>query len=122
MERVPVSPETVTVLGHKVKRATDPLWAGLFLEHAMPATQSSLMLMICGKDAPVDIHLRVPWCHPEDREGTKDDWTDCIYRVRPRMQPGKKWKGQKVKSVAFERWQDEWWIAYEVEPPKATRS
>jgi hypothetical protein len=116
MERVLVSPETVTVLGYKVK-AGRPIWEGLFMDRAEPATQSTLMLAVCGPhEAPLDIHLRVPWCHPEDRDGTDNDWNDCIYRVRPRMEVGKKWKGKMVKSVAFERWDGKWWIAYEVGP------
>jgi hypothetical protein len=78
------------------------------------------MLAICGKDAPPDIHLRVPWCHPEDRTGTAEDWHDCIYRVRPKMQPGKRWQGQKIKSVMFERWDGKWWIAYEIDAPQSS--
>jgi hypothetical protein len=116
MDRIPVSPDTVTVLGHKVKK-DDIMWTGLFLDRAEPATQSSLMLAICGKDdAPIDIHLRVPWCHPDDRTGTEEDYNDCIYRVRPRMETGKKYKGKLVKFVAFERWNGKWWLAYELEP------
>lgn len=121
MERVQVTPETVTVLGNRVK-ATDPMWVGLNLSRAEPATQSCLFLMICGPDdAPIDIHLRVPWCHPEDQDGTDEDWNDCVYRVRPKMEVGKRWKGRVVKSLAFERWNGTWWIAFEREPPKRKR-
>ena len=118
MERFPVSPETVTVLGNRVKE-TSPAWTGLDLARAEPAVQNTMFLMICGAaDAPRDKHLRVPWCHPEDQTGSPDDF-DCIYRVRPRMEPGKKWKGRKVKEVDFERWNGKWWLAVEFANPKA---
>lgn len=110
MERFPVSPETVTVLGYKVK-ATDPMWTGLDLANAEPRQQASIMLAMVGADeAPPDIHLNVPWMHPEDRARDPGD-DGCRYRVRPRMEPGKKWKGRKVKSVAFERYSGQWFIA-----------
>lgn len=112
MIRVPVAPETVTVLGNKVK-AADASWLGLDLDKAEPRVQASVLMMMLGpNDAPLDIHLNVPWCHPDDRADGMDD-DDCTYRVRPRMQPGKKWKGKLVKSVAFERWDGKWFIAIE---------
>jgi hypothetical protein len=122
MEREPVTPETVEILGSRAKGESDPLWAGLFLDRAEPATQSTLMLAICGKDAPLDIHLRVPWCHPSDRNGTDDDWNDCIYRVRPRMSEGKRWRGRKVARVhGFERWGGRWFIAFEYAARKRSK-
>lgn len=119
-QRVPVSPETITVLGYRVK-ATSPAWTGLDLVNAEPRTQSTLWLAVAGQDeAPPDIHLDVPWCHPDDRaRGAPAD--DCRYRVRPRMTPGKRWKGRLVKSVAFERWQGKWFIAIETADPRPAR-
>lgn len=112
MTRVPVSPETVTVLGSRVK-ATDAAWLGLDLANAEPRTQNTLSLFVFGPDgAGLDLHLDVPWCHPDDQTGSPADF-DCRYRVRPRMEPGKRWKGKMVKSVAFERWRGEWFIAVE---------
>ena len=113
VERIKVEPKSVKILGNKPKGVDDPLWAGLDLARAEPRTQSTLMLAICGQDeAPEDIHLAVPWCHPEDQTGSADDF-DCIYRVRPRMEAGKMWKRRTVESVAFERWDGEWFIAVE---------
>lgn len=115
MIRVPVEPSTVEVLGNKVKEDS-PMWRGLDLANAEPRVQSTLFLFLIGEgEAPLDIHLNVPWCHPEDQSGSPEDF-DCRYRVRPRMQPRKKWKGKLVKSVAFERWDGKWFIAYETEP------
>ena len=108
MIRLPVSPETCTVNGNRVK-ATDASWAGLDLANAEPRVQNTLALAVAGQDAaPPDIHLTVPWRHPEDG----GDF-DCRYRVRPKMEAGKKWRGQKVRSVAFERWDGKWFLAIE---------
>lgn len=121
MERVRVSPETVTVLGYRCK-PDDVRWTGLDFAKADLRTQSSLFLMLCGKDdAPPDLHLSVPWWHPDD--GEHPDPPEMYWRVRPRMEPGKRWKGKKVKTVAFERWSGEWWIAFEyVRPANPRRS
>ena len=84
------------------------------MEDAEPRVQSTLMLAVCGQaEAPFDIHLDVPWCHPEDRTGDDAEDFDCRYRVRPKMQTGKKWKGQTFKQIAFERWDGKWFIAVE---------
>ncbi len=116
IERLPVSPDTVNVLGHRVK-ATDPMWTGLNLDKAEPRTQNTLMLAVCGQEeAPEDIHLAVPWCHPEDRANGAEE--DCIYRIRPKMEAGKRWKGRMVKSVAFERWDGRWVIAVRYAKPR----
>jgi hypothetical protein len=99
--RLPVEPATCTVLGYKPKGADDPLWAGLELSRAELREWA-------------DYHLAVPWEHPEDQEAFGDDPSDwAIYRVRPRMEPGKKWKGKKVNAVAFVRDADAWWIDVE---------
>lgn len=109
-ERVRVGPDNCTVLGNKAK-ADSPLWTGLDLSRAMPATQSTLMLMVAGaQEAPIDIHLRVPWCHPDDQTGSLDDF-DCIYRVRPCAEAGKRWKNRRVERVDFELWDGVWWLA-----------
>lgn len=107
--RVPVSPKTVTVLGYRVKK-DDPMWSGLDLINAEPRMQSTLMLAVAGTaDAPQDIHLNVPWKHPDDA-----DYSDeCRYRVRPRMEIGKRWKKKRVTNVSFERWDGVWYIAIE---------
>lgn len=112
MIRVPVEPSTVTVLGYKVK-VTEPMWQGLDFDRAEPRQQASILMAMWGsKNAPQDIHLNVPFCHPEDRARGDDD-DGCRYRVRPRMQIGKKWKGKMVKSAAFERWDGKWFIVIE---------
>jgi hypothetical protein len=51
--------------------------------------------------------------------GTEEDWTGCYYRVRPRMEAGKKWKGRKVIAVDFERVSGAWRIALTVVTNKA---
>lgn len=112
--RVRVSPETCTVLGSKVKE-TDPRWTGLDLSRAAVLTQSNLMRWIAGSDAPYDLHLNVPWWHPMD--GIPPDPPDMWYRVRAKMEPGKKWKGRKIKSVAFEKSNGDWWIAIDFDMP-----
>jgi hypothetical protein len=100
------------VLGNKVK-ATDPMWAGLDLNRADLLCQSSLAIACFGPDgAPPDMHLSVPWCHPEDQTGSPDDF-DCWYRVRPRMEVGKKWKGKRVAGVCFELYGGKWFLAIE---------
>lgn len=115
MLRVPVAHDTVTVNGSKWKERAP--WSGLFFNKAEPAVQSTMMMAVCGRaDAPLDIHLRVPWCHPDDQDGTDKDWKDCIYRVRPRMEVGKKYKREVVTFVAFESWGGKWYIAYDVAP------
>jgi hypothetical protein len=112
VKRYPVDNTTCTVLGHKAA-ADSPLWTGLDLTRAELRVQSTLFLAIIGPNAaPLDLHLDVPWCHPEDQTGDLDDF-DSWYRVRPIMEPGKKWKRNLVKSVAFERWDGKWWLAVE---------
>ena len=109
--RFPVSPGTMKVLGYKVK-ADSPMWAGLNLARADLIVQSTLMMRVCGHDAaPFDLHLNVPWCHPEDQTGDPSDWDDCKYRIRPKMEVGKKWKGRIVDAVFFELWAGEWRLA-----------
>lgn len=109
IERIPVSPETVTVLGYRVK-ATDPMWAGLDFDRAEPRQQNAALLAIAGPHEGLDVHLSVPFLHPEDKaRGAKHD--GCAYRVRPRAEVGKRWKGKRVGAVAFEKWNGKWVIA-----------
>lgn len=106
MMRLPVDHTTCTVLGSRAKSADDPLWAGLDLSRAELREWTD------------DHHLGVPWLHPEDQLRWKDDpdyW--AIYRVRPKMEPGKKWKGKRVENVAFERWSGKWWLAISFATP-----
>lgn len=110
MIRFRLSPRTATVLGSRVKE-TDARWTGLDLKRAELRAQSSLMRFVCGDlDAPPDLHLSVPWCHPDDQTGDPEDF-DSRYRVRPMAEPGRRWLGRMVKSVAFERYGDDWIIA-----------
>jgi hypothetical protein len=118
IERLPITPETVTVLGRRVK-ANSPMWAGLDLANADLRMQASILLMTIGPDAPVDLHLSAPWWHPED--GPPPSPPEMWYRVRPRMQPGKKWKGRKVQTVQFERWSGKWCLAIEYAQPVPER-
>jgi len=97
----PIEPSTVTVLGYRPRDAADARWAGLHFgsPHVKLRSQSTLMLSCLGpKDAPYDLHLAVPWSHPDD--GYDDE--DCVYRVRPRASAGRKWLGRKVEAVAIE--------------------
>lgn len=98
----PVAPETVEVLGSRWK-STTPAWKGLAFSHpeAVIMTQSTLFLALVGpKEAPFDLHLNVPFNHPDD--GPVPDPTDMFYRVRPRAEAGRKWNGRKVEAVAIE--------------------
>lgn len=80
---LPISPKTVTVLGHRVK-GTDAAWLGLDLSRAILRERSTLGVAMLGPNAPPDHHLDVPWCHPEDQPA---GWNDCcMYRVRPRRE------------------------------------
>lgn len=97
--RFPIAPDTVTVLGSRWK-VTDVAWRGLDFTRARLRTQSTLMLSICGRDAPYDLHLDVPFCHPDDQP---DGWADdLVYRVRPIAEPGRRWRRRIVKSVVIE--------------------
>jgi hypothetical protein len=109
IQRIPVTADNTTVLGHRVK-ATSPMWAGLDFDGAEPRQQNSAILAIAGPHEGLDVHLSVPFLHPEDKaRGMKHD--GCMYRVRPRAQVGKKFGGRKVTAVAFEKWNGRWCIA-----------
>lgn len=78
-----VKPSNSTVLGYGV-RASSPAWAGLRFDEARARTRSTLMMAVVGADAPHDLHLDVPWDHPDDSPGR----SGCVYRVRPVYEPG----------------------------------
>jgi hypothetical protein len=81
---MPVTHETVTVLGSRVK-CDSPAWTGLDWSRVTVREQSTLLRFVLGSNAPADHHLDVHWMHPNDREHSKDCedmW--CVYRVRPR--------------------------------------
>lgn len=100
--RFPIEPETVTVLGSIWHRGTRA-WDGLDFTRAKVRTQSTLMIYVCGSaDAPYDLHLDVPFCHPDDHPTGPKDY-DCVYRVRPRAEPGKRWRGRLVRAVTLKR-------------------
>lgn len=106
-QTLPVTPMTCAVLGSKAKSVDDPLWAGLLFDHpaAQVRTQSTLMVWVCGPDkAPFDLHLNVPWVHPTDAARGMA-WEDdrCMYRVRPKIETGRKWRGRSVSDVKIER-------------------
>ena len=101
--RLPVVPENVDVLGYRVT-ADDAAWTGLDWSGAEPVNRDDGWS-----------YLRMPWCHPEDQTGDPDDF-DCIYRVYPRAEPGKKWKRKLVKGTSFVNADGKWWIDVEFEP------
>lgn len=83
--RLVVTAQNSTVLGNKVANRS-PAWAGLMFGHSAvkPRTQSTLMRSLVGADAPQDLHLDVPWVHPEDAvQGKSWDDDPVVYRVRP---------------------------------------
>ncbi len=88
---LPVLPDTVTVLGHRVT-ASCPMWRGLDWSDAILREQNTLALAFFGAKAPPDHHLDVAWCHPEDRP------SGIRYRVRPRR---KGWRFHKREDGAW---------------------
>lgn len=101
VETLPVGPDTCSVNGSRYK-ANSPVWLGLDFSRAEIRTQSWLMVGMLGShEASYDLHLNVPFCHPDDQPGGWEDGT--YYRVRPLMEPGRKWKGRKVSDVAIKR-------------------
>lgn len=70
--RLPITPSTVEILGHRYA-GTNLIWAGLRLHEATLREGS-----IWGQD---DHHLAVPWCHVDEAPGSD---CDATYRVRPR--------------------------------------
>ena len=70
-----------TVLGHE--NAVD-CWPHLRFDEAIPRNKSTLMLAIAGKNAPIDVHLDVPFAHPEDAH-MKSEYLGW-YRVRPNLE------------------------------------
>lgn len=99
-ERIPVDPKNIDVLGHRVT-PDDAAWTGLDWSHAEAVNRDDGWS-----------YLRMPWCHPQDQTGDPEDF-DCIYRVYPRAEPGKKWKRKMVKGTAFVMVDGKWWIDVE---------
>ena len=96
---LPVDATTCTVNGYRY-RQTEPAWTGLALSRAELRDQASIMVWIAGADAPYDLHLSVPWQHPDDGPWTPQ--TGCWYRVRPKREKG----------AAFVRVDGVWWLRY----------
>lgn len=85
-----VAPSNCTVNGSRV-RASSPAWKGLLFDHprTIVRTRSTMMQAVAGPDAPYDLHLDVPFLHPEDAAaGRKWEDDECFYRVRPIVQRG----------------------------------
>jgi len=90
MTRRLLSPMNCTVLG---SRWPAWAWSGLKFDHprAEIRTQSSIMVLVTGSDAPYDLHVSVPFVHPDDEAAgiTADDEDEVgLYRVRPIYEPG----------------------------------
>lgn len=97
IERLPVDPTTVDVLGNRVASG-DPAWTGLVWERAEMRNRAK---------------ISVPWYHPDD---PKHPDFECIYSVYPLAEPGKRWKNKVVKDVWFERTGPGWVVVHEYEP------
>lgn len=97
-ERFPIAPDTVTVLGYRV-REHEPRWQGLDFSRATLRQTSTIMVYFLGDDAPYDLHLNVPFCYPGEPPAR---YEGCKYRVRPQAEAGRKWRGRKVVDVAIE--------------------
>lgn len=85
-----LTPHNCTVLGNRVT-AKSPAWRGLLFDHPRCEirTQSTLMLAVVGDDAPYDLHLNVPFLHPDDAaRGQEWEEDEIFYRVRPIWEPG----------------------------------
>lgn len=85
-----VAPANCTVNGYRV-RAANPAWKGLLFDHpeCQLRTQSTIMQAIAGADAHFDLHLDVPFLHPDDAaRGRKWEDDECFYRVRPIVERG----------------------------------
>jgi hypothetical protein len=97
LETFPVAPDTVTVLGYRVK-ATDARWRGLDFNSAELRKTATAMAYFLGSAAPFDLHLNVPFCYPGEQAAA---YEGIKYRVRPQAKVGKFWQGCMVRSVAI---------------------
>ena len=88
---LPVDAASCTVNGLR-EAAT---WAGLRMDLAEPS------------GLPAMPYLNVPWWHADDGEFRVG--AAARYRVRPRAEPGRCWRGRVVDSVAFRRGDDGAW-------------
>ena len=114
--RIPVTAETSTVLGHRAK----PYWPNLYFDHAQVRRQS-LVGALMGLAS--DVHLSVPWRHPNDAQMPLDE---CArYQVRCRWEGGQQVRVKgvprvRVASVLPEQAADgTWWWLVEREPTHA---
>lgn len=88
-----VTARNSTVLGEPCGERS-PAWTGLLFGHPECRARRTSTLMefvgaVAGKPAPEDIHLSVPWVHPEDAaNGRAWEYDQCLYRVRPRIERG----------------------------------
>lgn len=109
--RRPVTAANSTVLGSCWPKSS-PAWRGLYFDRAIVRTQSTLLRCVVGPDAPHDLHLDVPWKHPDD-EGEPD----CVYRVRPRWEIGERlWVRETWCPVNNEEFGGTRWIDYRATP------
>lgn len=84
MTRREVLPGNSTVLGYPSKS----YWDGLQFDHAIVRGKSSMMVALVGTDAaPDDVHLSVPYRHPDDPKVWKIEQL-ARYRVRPKWEVG----------------------------------
>jgi hypothetical protein len=94
---LPVTPDTVTVLGSRVK-ADCPMWRGLDWSDVILRERNTLEMALLGPKASEDHHLDIAWAHPADG---KRACAGCRYRVRPRrkgwrfVQQGDEWRLQR---------------------------
>lgn len=104
-EGEPVSAANCTVNGIRYKN-NSPIWIGLDFVRAELRTQSTVMLYAVGQDkAPYDLHLSVPWMHPEVRPtlgADPDTWVR--YRVKPRREKGARF---------YQRDDGQWMLAHD---------
>ncbi len=97
MTRRLFTPATCTVLGRRVS-AKSAIWRGLDFSRAVPRRQSTLAMAVHGEDAPEDVHLNVPFIHPDD-----ESKEELIYRVRPIWEVGDRiWVRESLRADKME--------------------
>lgn len=104
-----VVPGNSTVLGYPVSHSKR-YWPHLWFQHARPHRKNVILAMMVGKplsEVGDDVHLSVPFQHPEDP--VEDDIDDMPqYRVRPIWEPGDRlWVKETVRVLGRERG-DKW--------------
>lgn len=98
--RRPVTPRNSTVLDYPAK----PYWPRLLLDHATARVKSTLMLAIAGEDAPIDVHLSVPFLDPDLEDEPIDELPR--YRVRPIVEVGDRFWVRESAYIAPPRFGD----------------